>query len=337
MTGKMTYSESFIKALDDLKTDTNRSLIYSMHIVSSEQLEFSKREFFANKLSELSIELRNIIQKLDVSSINSFNLREREQSFRDSSIHLHKAFSDLFSLVDKRYSLSIDPNALFSISETISQLKDSTYKSNYLITLDKIDNLLAIKRLIINIYERQFGVETNSEKTLNKNFYDLKEKTYLNILRGINKNPVYLFKATELLKRFIGQDIKSHLTVEEATREYNIIEFWGNDVSRLTCYYAFDGIILNIVLSKKLANSVIAYSICGFVEKGTAKVDFVVNESILVESEIVFERVSGIDIIISQYEKLMLEDRIRQKGANEKNESLNKSIVNEAIDSILFT
>lgn len=336
MTDKMTFSEDFIKALDTLKIDTNRALIYSVHVVASNELDTSRKDSYSNDIGQISTELKNAILKFDLKTISNFNIREREKAFSRAAESIHKDFSRLFEQVDKKYNVIIDKKTLFKISDVVKNLKDSSYKAEYLITADKIDNLLSIKTLIIQIYESQIKKAVEKEKEMDRQFIELKEKTFLQMIHGNNSNATYLFKACELMRKYISQETKAKISSEDAKRERNVIEYWGNESSGLNMSYSSDGLSVFMRIGKIGEGNSLRYDVGGFIEKGTAKVEYMIREFVSFDKELVFERVSGLDCILEQYEKAFIEFRSKENDGKKREENLNKSIVDKAIDDILF-
>jgi len=78
MDDSLMFSEAFIKSLDVLKFDTNVSLIYAIHIVSSTILSEDKKEQFCLELSTLGSELKNDILRFDIGSITKYTIGEKE-------------------------------------------------------------------------------------------------------------------------------------------------------------------------------------------------------------------------------------------------------------------
>jgi hypothetical protein len=331
-----TYSEDFIKALDTLKIDTNRALIYSVRIVSSKDIDAGRKNSYSVDIGNLGSALSNAIQRFDLASVTDYNLRDREKAFTLAAEGIHKEFERLFAQVDRKYNFVIDKQTLFKISDIVQDLRGG-YRAEYLISADKIEKLLSIKTLIIQIYESQVKKAVENEKNMDKQFVDLKEKTFLQMLHeGSNRNPVYLLKTCELIRKYVSQDVKTAIVEEGATRTRQRIEFWGNEGSGLGLGYAADGLGLSMRIAKTGEGSGLRYEIAGFIEKGSARVDYAVTERVPYDRELVFERVSGLDSILEQYEKAVLEARNREKDGRAKAEDLNKGLVDKAIDDILF-
>lgn len=337
MEDKLLFSDDLIKEIDVLKTDINRSLIYTIHVVSSKSIGHDNKEQFCSEIAKLGNELKTSILKFDLEKMDSYNLREHEKCFIESAKELHKSISKLLETADKKYCIIIDKNAFFDINEIIIKLRDKSMYSEYLLSKDKVDNLLSLKTLIIKIYEYQTKNAINKEKEMDKQFYQLKENTFIQCLRNKeNRNAEYLFRSIQLIKKMVSSEGKKiEIDKPEDGLSSNIL--MSMDSNKLLLTYDWSGLKLNILMEKTNNKYQLSYRIDGTISKGGAAVEYLINETVLFENEKIFERISGIDFLYEQYEKAVIHKQSEENNKHNENEMKNKKILDKAIDDMLFS
>lgn len=335
---KLVFSEEFIQVLDMLKVDTNKTLIYSMYVISSNVLDREKKERFFSDVSAFGLELRNIIVNFRLEKITRFNIRESEKVFVDAARQAHQMYLKQVESAEKRFGLAIERNTLFDITEIIARLKDKSVYTEYMVSKDKIDNLLSVKTLINAIYENQTKRSIENEANMDKQLFQIKEKAFLqSLFNAANINPLYFYKAVQLFKKYVINEGKQVVPATPGSAAGGSVLVGKDSANEYSMEYRSTDINLSVRVSKIIRSGSFLYAVAGEIEKGTAKVEFRVNETVPADKELSFERITGIDFVFGQYESMMIRLQTSEDSLKLKEEALNKKIVDKAIDDLLFS
>lgn len=339
MEPRLSFSKDFILALDTVKNDINRALIYTIHVISSRVLDPSKKDQFCAELAGLGIELKNSILRLDVSRLTEYTLREAEAIFIKACEALHKDFTRLFDQVDRKFEVKMDPLAAFDIADIISNLKEGSNRMETLLTRDKIDNLLSIKSLIIDIYESQVRgtVAREKEKGEEKALYAIREKTFLQCLHNPdNRNPVHFFKLGLLIKKLLSEGTPSLLLEQGQDGRAGAILVTRDEQNSMAFSYSKEGLAFSFSLARWKESSKTWYRIIGKVGKPGSTLDFSILEFVMPGTESTFEKVSGIDVQRDIFERLLIQASKDGEDGGRKDDERRKKDIDDSLDDLLF-
>lgn len=335
MEPRLSFSKEFIGALDSIKTDINRALIYTIHIVSSRVLDPIKKDQFCSDLASLGTELRNCILRLDVARLTEYTLREAEASFIEACELIHREFARLFDQVDRKFEVKIDPLAIFNIADIIHNLKEGSNRMDSFLTKDKIDNLLSIKTLIIDIYESQVRGTIDREKAKGgeKSLFEIKEKTFLQYLHNAdNRNPSHFFKISLLLKKLMGTGNPICLSGGEEAPESGVIFVSKGEKNSIGFSYRKEVMAFSFTMASWKEANQTWYRIQGRVKD----LDFSILDYVMAGTEARFEAVSGIDNLRNAYEKLLINSSRDEDEDGKNREKKKKKDIDDSLDDLLF-
>ena len=339
METRLSFGKDFILALDTVKNDINRALIYSIHIISSRVLDPAKKDAFCAELASLGVELRNSILRLDVSSLTEYTLREAEAIFIQASEGLHRDFSRLFDQVDRKYEVRMDPLAAFDIADIINSLKEGSNRMEALLTRDKIDNLLSIKSLIIEIYQSQVRgtVESEKEKGEEKALYAIREKTFLQYLHNPeDRNPIHFFKIGLLIKKLMSEGVQTILVEHGQEGSPGAILVAEGEQNSVDFSYRKDGLAFSFSLARWKESSQTWYRIIGEVGKPGLASDFSILEYVMPGTESTFEKVSGIDVQRDIFERLLIQKTKDDQDKGKMDDEKKRKSIDDSLDDLLF-
>ena len=153
MSADYTFREDFLDALDGLKQDVDRALIYSIHVIFSDRLSHDQKQRVCDELAGLGRELNARMSKFGLKDLTPYNVREREADFVRDAKALHGSFEAFLGRIDSRLGIRVDRDMLFSISDIVEKLGSAKLYSEFGFTKDKVDYLLSIKKLIVEIHK----------------------------------------------------------------------------------------------------------------------------------------------------------------------------------------
>jgi len=337
MNAEYNFQEDFLNALDGLKQDVDRALIYSVHVLSSDRVGHDQKQKVCDDVARIGKEVNGRISKFNLKDVTVYNVREKEKAFIEDSKALHGEFESFLTRVDRSCGVRIDRNMLFSISDIVEKLSSTKLYSEFGFTKDKVDNLLSIKNLIVGVHKSQIESAAEKEKKLDKQFIELKERTFNESVRSAgNKNAIYCFRSVELLKKFIQGGASAAIINDDRALNGNEIGFRIKGEQRIIVEYSFGGLSIEMDVEKGKTDTYLTYKVIGSIEKGVSKVDFRIDESVSFVNGVAFERVSGIDFLWAQYEKAYIDFQQARQKLGKKQEQLDREIVDKAIDDLLF-
>ncbi|HTX73792.1 MAG TPA: hypothetical protein VMC79_13260, partial [Rectinemataceae bacterium] len=283
-------------------------------------------------------ELSAQIARFDLKGQNAYTVRERETEFVAGAKALHEGFEAFLGGIDRNLGLHIDRNLLFNIADIVEKLGSSSLYSEFGLTKDKVDKLLSIKNLIVEIHKSELESAVERERKLEKDFIRLKEKTFGESVRSAgNRNAGYYFKSVELLKKSVSEGALARIVNDDLAASGNEIGFRIKGEQRIVVEYALNGLEIVIDLAKSKTDSFLGYAIEGHIQKALSLVEFRIDEQVSFSNSAAFERVTGIEFLWAQFEKAYLDFQQSRHASGKKQEDLDRQIVDKAIDDLLFS
>jgi len=330
--------DELLDSLSEMNSVIENLLNIFIHVLKSRNVSEDIKLDIKKKILTIGREIKNFYLGINVKSISKYDIRETEKSIIEKNEKTKKIIKTLLESIAKTCEIIVDKRMAFSIPDVISQLGSMKIYDDYAITKDKIENLLAVKRFIASIYEDQLSNIHTNEKNLDKDFYKLKEKTFLEVIRnGKSANPEYYFKSLELVKKLIASGKTIHIDNEESGAQMDEILLFVHVADTIEYQYSYNGITVKCSIVKRVLENGNLYDIHGLIGKGLSEVPYSIYLKTIDTRVEQIERMLGIEFLRSYYEKAYIDHQNIDKTYAIKNDELNKSIVGKAIDDILFT
>jgi hypothetical protein len=268
------------------------------------------------------------LTEYDVADVQSKIIQKNKEMIKD----LNKIIDDIYI----KRNVIINQKTAFSIQDIVENLGDMKIASEYMLTKDKVDNLLAVKRFIVDLYKDQVKSSIDNEKKQDKELYNLKLKAFMDTTKNaVSNNPEYYFKALELLKKVIADGEKLNLIEDESTSNGLFVRKIKNE--RLEYKYKNNGINLQCQIEKRENDRNYSYMINGLLGKGTAEIMYSISLDTVDKKTEQIEFILGLDYLWMNYERVFIEKNDKKTETSDKNEALNKSIIDKAIDDMFFS
>ncbi len=332
------FTEEFLDILTFCKKDLDLLLVYLLRCFQSVQIPEPVKIARRDEVVQIGHELSAFFSSIRLADITPSSAKDVEKKTISKVREVRDDVGDVIATFKKKCGLTIDRGLLHDIPAIIKDLSLARLHGDYAITLDKIDNLLVVKTFIVKIYESQVRAEPSRDAKVEKELLRIKEKSFLETIRGAEaKNPEYFYKTIELLKRLIGSGKPVCVQVgEDEDGGRDEIRFRTRGENRIQVLYNFNGLGLSAEVMKNPTASTVEYSILGYIEKGVSKVEYGLRAAINVQSLEQKERLMGLDYLWSQYEKAYMAMQRSETARQSSHESLDKQNVDKAINEILF-
>jgi hypothetical protein len=333
----LAFKEEFYNALESAKNSFDSGLIHLIHLLQSGSVPEDQKQSKCDEIVEIGHEINAFFSSVKMNEITEYNIRDFEQRII-KKLEGSKTEISKFNLgIEKKYALHIDRKSVFSINDIVNRLSSSKIYGNYALTKDKLDSLLVIRRFIIGFYESLIGKSANRERQLDKDFFDLKQKTFLVSLRNdSNKNPDIFFLSISLIRKMIYEN--KRISIAEPGKDISnmdevFIRIGGeNDIS---IQHHVAGKKINCRISKIPKDDYCSYSISGGLEMGGGVIEFQIEEEVRRTAIESFEHVIGLDYIESQYDKAFLAySKEYNDMKNRLEEHQRKKVVDAALNEL---
>jgi hypothetical protein len=337
MEKEITLKDDLLDSLGEMNTIIENLLVVFIHVLKSKNVTEDVKFDIKEKIVTLGREINNFYLGINIKSLTKYDIRETEKRIIEKNNEIRQMIKTLLSSIAKTCEIIVDKRMIFSITDVISQLSSIKIYNDYAITKDKIENMLAVKRFITGIYEDQLSNIHAIEKNLDKDFYKLKEKTFMQIIRnGNSNNPEYYFKSLELIKKLIATGKYIRIGSEKNNAQMDEIILFAHGEDTIEYQYSYNGITVKFTIIKRILENGNQYEITGMIGKGLSEVPYSINLKTIDTKVEQIERMIGIDFLWSYYEKTYIDLHTQKESSSAKNEELNKTIVGKAIDDILF-
>ncbi|MGO8695733.1 MAG: hypothetical protein ACLQMF_18885 [Rectinemataceae bacterium] len=331
------FQNDFLETLDILGRDVDKALVYSIHVLFNDGISHEKKQMLCDELARIGKELNGHISKFNLNEITRYSVREKEKVFVGEARALHGNFESFAAKIEKSHDVVIDKDMPFSISDIVEKLSGTRLYSDFSFTKDKVDNLLSVKKLIADIYRSRMATDIEKERSLDRQFVELKERAFNESVRSERaKNQIYCFRSAELIKKFITDGSAAKIVDADRAPEGNDVGFAIRGENKITIRYGYDGLSIEMNLEKRKSDRFLNYTVEGYIEKGVSKIEFGMDENVSFGNIASFERVTGIDFLWAHFEKAYVEYQHSRQGSGERQERLDKKIVDKAIDDLLF-
>ncbi|HUW42270.1 MAG TPA: hypothetical protein VMV90_14785 [Rectinemataceae bacterium] len=337
MNGDFAFQKDFIDSLELLRRDVDKALVYAAHALFSDAIRHEKKQALCDDLAHLGKELSASISKFDPKEITQYNVREKEKAFEDDAKSLHGDFEAFAAKHEKNRDIVIDKNMPFDVRDIAEKLSSPKLYAEFSFTKDKVDKLLSVRKLIEEIYRNATADSAERERKLDRQFVELKEKAFNESLRSPkNRNQIYFFRSVALLNKLIADGSSARIVNDDRPLEGNDVGFSIHGEDRIAILYRYGGLSIELGVSRQRSERFVKYAVKGFIEKALSKVEFSIDENVSSGGTASFERVTGLDALWSRYEKAYAEFQRSTRDSGNRQEQLDKEIVDKAIDDLLF-
>lgn len=188
---------SYNKTLNELESSINQYIIYLVHIQQSVTLPITEKVNAFHVADTIAVDINALTAKIKSMNLNQFNEVDINTFIDKYFGKKIKDIGDEISFYDKK--LKINDKVFFSIKEAVNLLRDTTH-SDISLGLDKMNRLLSYKKLMTDMDDQKRDELLKKElnetvKKYDKQFDDIKLKTFKDLIRGVNhKNEEYFFK-----------------------------------------------------------------------------------------------------------------------------------------------
>jgi hypothetical protein len=338
MEGALAFTEEFYNALESAKRSFDVGLIYLIHVLYSPKVGEDQKQERCDEIVGIGKEVSSFFSSVKLGDISKYNIREYEQRI-ERKLDEAKAAIDRFTAgIDKKLSLPIDRKGYFSIDDIVAKLGSSRIYGDYAFTKDKLDSLLVIRKFIIAFYESMVGLTKASEKKLDKDFYELRLKTFLGCLHDSNdRNADFAFLSVTLFRKLILDGAKVLIADpgKDLANRNELFIFIGGE-RQIVIVHSFGGTRLRCEIGKADSGTVCEYRLTGFIELKGERVEYSIEESVRRESVESFEHILGLDFIWAQYDKAFLAYSKEYNELKDRGGEQTKAKIKDAAFDILF-
>jgi hypothetical protein len=334
----LAYREEFYDALESAKRNFDVGLIYLIHVLQSPKIAEDQKREYCDRLVEIGREAAAYFSSVKLGDITQYNIREYEQRIMRELGEACGSIAAYTGAIDRKLSPVIDRGARFSIDDIVKKLGGSRIHGEYALTKDRLDNLLVIRRFIIDFYESMVGSSASRGKKLDKDFYELRLKTFLGGLRGRgNRNPDFAFLAISLCRKLVldGTEVAIADPGKDLANRSELFIFIGGE-DKIAIAHSFGGTSIRCEVARAESGAAWKYRLTGFVEMKGERVEFAIDEDVLKESLQSFEHLLGLDFVWAQYDKAFLAYSRDYNELKDRSESLGKQKIKDAAFDILF-
>jgi hypothetical protein len=332
------FSEDFLSSLGNINIYIQKILVLFIHALKSIRINTDSKIALRDDVIAIGRELNNFYISINLNKITQYDVRETEKRIIEKNNELIKEINKIDQNFRKKNEVTIDKNMLFNIQDIVQQLGSIKISNDYAITKDKIDNLFAAKKFIADIYHSQFKNTIEKEKKMDRDMYALREKTFLEVIKNsISNNPEYYFRTTELIKKLIslGKKISIEEDLEKKDTSDNI-KIFPIGLSNIEYYYSFSGLSFDCNIKRSIDSERAFYEISGIIGKGLSEILYSINLKTVDNKIEQIEHVLGLDYLWLYFEKAYIELKSKNDTSSNKNETLNKTVIDKAIDELLF-
>jgi hypothetical protein len=331
------FNDELFQSLARVNKAVERILVHFIHVLKSKNVKEDIKQAIRDEIVDIAGEMNTFYMRIDLSKMSQFDIKETEKRIIEKNSEIEQRINQLIANITKRTGIVVDAKETFLIEDIVSQLSDARIQHEYGFTRDKIDYLLLVKRFIVDIYNDLLKNSIDKEKKMDKDFYLLKEKTFLEAIRSAEKdNPEYFYKTQEVLKKKISENTRAEIYDGTSERPKNAVLFQLIDSTSLNIYYNHDGVLIDCSISKKENENNYSYQINGMLGKGVSEIKYRISFSTVDKRYEQIEHVLGFDFIWTNYEKAYMEYVDRKDERTNKSEEMNKKIIGDAIDDLLF-
>jgi hypothetical protein len=337
MNENLRFEENFFSCMSSINKKIEKLLVDFIHVLKSLNVQEDYKHKVRDSIVMLGKEINSFYSSVNINKITQFDLREFEKRIIDKNNGFIKEIEKITDDIEKKKDILIDNRMIFSIEDILKQLSEIRIENEYAITKDKIDNLFAIKRFIADIYFTQFKNVIENEKKLDKDLFSIKEKTFLEVLRnGKCVNPQFYFKTLEIVKKLIAEGKTTSIWIDGNELERGIIWMKEENSSCIIFKYSNDGLEIDACIGKYANEKDYKYKVIGSISKGVSCVNYSIEINTFPNQFEQIEHMLGYDFLQANYEKNYIDYSKKKDDAYQRNEEINKTIVNKAIDDILF-
>jgi hypothetical protein len=336
MTSANEFTDDLFTSLGIINTSIEYLMIQFIYVLKNTNVNENAKQSIRGDIIEIGNELNSFYLLINKEKIGKYDAKAIEKRIIDKNREVKNKIDRIMESINKRKEIILDSKIRFSIKEIINQLSDIKILNEYAIAKDKIDNLFAVKKFIVELYENQFAATIANEKKNEKKFYELKLKTFLDMLRNaIANNPEYFFKTLELIKKLISAGKKVEIANEENQKD--VIKVKLVEENCIEYEYMYNGIAIKARVKKRLNDSNCQYEINGMIGKGSSEVIYSIGLATIDKKIEQIEHLLGFDYLWAYYEKAYLDYHSKIADATTKYDKINKDIIDKAIDDLLFS
>jgi hypothetical protein len=338
MEESLAFKEEFYNALESAKRSFDVGLLYLIHVLYSPKVGEDQKKERCDEIVGIGKETSSFFSSVRLDDISRYNVREHEQRIMRKLDEAKAAIAGFTAGIDKQLAIPIDRKAPFSIDDIVTKLGGSRIYGDYAFTKDKLDSLLVIRKFIIAFYESMIGKADASERKLDKDFYELRLKTFLGGLRNSgDRNAEFAFMSISLFRKLIMDGTKVLIAdpgKEIANRNELFIYIGGE--RQIIIAHSFGGTALRSEIAKAESGAVWEYKLTGFIELKGERVEYSIHEEVRPESLESFEHILGLDYVWSQYDKAFLSYSKEYNELKDRVDELGKQKIRSAAFDILF-
>ncbi len=338
MDEELAFSEDFYNALESAKGSFDRGLIYLIHVLQAVSPSDAQKQKACDDILAIGHEMNAFFTSVKLDEITRYNVKDHEKRIVAKLTEAKSAIASFTASIDAKLKLTIDPRAAFSINDIVARLGESKIYGSFALTKDKLDDLLVLRRFIVRFYEALVGKAKKNEKKLDKDFYDLKLKTFLGSLRNpSNRNPDFYFLSVSLFTKLLTEGIALSIADPgQAIANRDEVFFFIVGENKFVIAHNFGGKRLRCELSKLGTARGYRYEIAGSIEMKGENVEYSIQEDIPSERIESFEHIMELDFLWSQYDRAYLAHSREYNDLKNRAEEGGKSRVQAAAFEALF-
>lgn len=270
---------SYNKTLNDLDSTINEYIIYLVHIQQSVTLPITEKVNAFHAADNFAIDINAITAKIKSMNLNKFNEIDINTFIDKNFSTVAKGIQDEISFYDKK--IKINDKVYFSIKEAVNLLRDATH-SDISLGLDKMNRLLSYKKLLTDMDDEKKEELLKKEleetvKKYDKQFDEIKLKTFKDMIRGVNhKNEEYFFKTNlYIIRNYLSKMVIMETFDSSINGTFFVLEI-DKDIRVRVKDKAF---LADYSIKTKKAGDFSSLYIIGLVEHDNSRVDFFIEES----------------------------------------------------------
>ncbi|QQO10197.1 hypothetical protein [Breznakiella homolactica] len=269
------------KTLLELDETVNAYLLFLVHIQQSVNLTIKEKLTAFDEADAVSAEMYAQIQKISSLKVNTFNDEDARKYLEKSVTGISERIKNEMSFYKKK--IEINNDRLFYLNDIIDTVSDRT--NEIFLGQDKIKKLYSYTELLkdpeeenkIKKIEKQ---EEEVNQKFNKDFDDIKFKTFQGMIRGVNhKNEDYFYKTNSyVIANYLNKKIG--VITSALKHQFNQgVFFILENKNEIEICIKEGGVYINYSIKLKEMEDLLRLFIQGFIQHGDSKIEFYIDET----------------------------------------------------------
>ncbi len=320
------HNNKTLLSLDEL---VNEFVIFLVYIQQSVSISMHEKISVFNHADLISGEIFAVVQKLSAAKVNKFNTD-------DVNIYLDKHISEIIDNISQvmsfyRKKTHIRNETLFYLNEIIDTLTER--KDTVSLGKDKVRKLFSYKELLKDpkAEEETKKLELSNKQireSFNKEFDNIKLKSFRNMIRGVNhSNEEYFYRTNNfVIQNYLNSKI-GVITPALKEKVNQGVFFIPNNNNEIGIVIAENSLRIEYGVKIQHIDETVNIFIQGYINHNNSQVDFYIDESYLSKQIEAVLNGYNIKTLIDRYNEVYLD--YFKKAKEEDAEEMNKKHIDD--------